>query len=71
MARKSPLMVEVSSAGQRIGAIEPSEFMLYCGRFLGLGSGRALSDLVAKFNESKVSLGEPERVAIVLAKGGA
>lgn len=67
MARfKSPLIVEVRSAGELIGTLSPEQFMRYCDR-----PAKFLEELVTMFNEMKARLGEPERVSLALAKGGA
>jgi hypothetical protein len=68
MARKEPLMVQVSSNGQVIGKLTTQEFMDYAKKNFGIGSQRFLGDYVKCFNEGKARIGEPERVELILNK---
>jgi hypothetical protein len=68
MARREPLVVKVKSNGVVIGTLSTSEFMDYARRNFGIGSQRFLSDYVEAFNKGKESIGEPERVEVVLNK---
>jgi hypothetical protein len=62
-ARKSPLMVEVSSGAEKIGRIEPAAFLSAA----QAPSTMFLASAVEQFNARKEQLGEPERAAVVLA----
>ena len=58
---KSPLIVQISSNGQKIGSLTPQEFMSFSGRV-----NTFLSEIVNDFNKMKINLGEPERASIEL-----
>lgn len=62
--RKGLFLVQVTSNGEKLGAIEPAQF---------LASVHAPRDMflqtaVETFNAHKEAIGEPERVKVVLRK---
>ena len=63
MSKKSPLLIQVTSNGQKIGKLDPTEFM----KAVGAPSRMFLAEIVEKFNAHKAQMGEPERVSVVLA----
>ena len=65
MRQSSPLQIRVTSNGEVIGHLTTEQFRA---AQYGAPMRASLSALVAKFNEWKVNIAEPERVELVLRK---
>lgn len=62
--RKSPLAVVITSNGERIGTLQPAEFM----KATQPPSRTFLAAAVEKFNAYKERIGEPERATVEIVK---
>lgn len=61
--KREPLEVVITSDGDRIGSLTPTEFRSAIGHFT---RSKFLSGQVAEFNRMKHGLGEPERAEVQL-----